>query len=69
MTIDQLSEILAGLRTGDRACIPYDIYKVLFPPGEPDVDARARCYEFAKSAACRIENEHQTQKVWFVKDT
>jgi hypothetical protein len=68
VTIDQLSEILAGLRTGDRACIPYDIYEVLFPPGEPDVDARAHCYEFAKSAACRIENEPRNQKVWFVKD-
>jgi hypothetical protein len=68
VTIDQLSEILAGLRTGDRACIPYDIYEVLFPPGELDVDARARCYEFAKSAACRIENDPRDQKVWFVKD-
>jgi hypothetical protein len=68
VTIDQLREILAGLRTGDRACILYDIYGVLFPLGEPDVDARARCYEFATSAACRIENEPRNQKVWFVND-
>ena len=45
MTLNQLKEILTGLRTGDRACISYDIYGVLFPPGEPPVDARARCYE------------------------
>ena len=57
MTLNQLKEILTGLRTGDRACISYDIYGVLFPPGEPDVDARARCYEFAKLAACQIEND------------
>jgi hypothetical protein len=68
MTLNQLKEILTGLRTGDRACISYDIYGVLFPPGEPDVDARARCYEFAKLAACRTENDPRNQKVWFVKD-
>ena len=48
MTLNQLKERLTGLRMGDRACISYDIYGVLFPTGEPDVDARARCYEFAK---------------------
>ena len=40
----------------------------IISPGEPDVDARARCYEFAKLAACRIENDPRNQKVWFVKD-
>lgn len=68
MTIDGLRTTLSSLQPGQCAGLHYDIYGDLFPPGEPDVNARAACYEFARSLGCRIENKPQEQTVWFVKD-
>ena len=68
MTLDELRQELVALPKGKYAAIRYDHYAVLFPPGEPDENARAACYDFAKSAGCRIENKQSAQQVWFVKD-
>jgi len=50
------------------AVIHHDAYADLFPPGEPDTNAREACYKFAKSLGCRIESKPEQQMVWFVKD-
>ena len=68
MTIDQLGRLLAALPPGQRFSLPYDAYEELFPPGEPDENARTICLSFAKSVACSIENDPEDKKVWFVKN-
>jgi hypothetical protein len=47
MSLDELRATLIALPAGKCAGIHYDIYAELFPPGEPDENARAVCYEFA----------------------
>lgn len=49
--------VLIALATDKCAGIHHDVYADLFPPGEPDENARAACYAFAKSVGCRIENK------------
>jgi hypothetical protein len=68
MSLDELRATLIALPAGKCAGIHHDVYAELFPPGEPDVNARAACYAFAKSAGCRIDNRPGEQTVWFVKD-
>ena len=67
MSLDELKATLVALPSGQCAGIHYDAYTELFPPGEPDENARARCYEFAKSVGCRIDNRSEEQTVLFVK--
>ncbi len=68
MTLDELRETLEKLPAGKAAGVHHDVYADLFPPGEPDINAREACYKFAKSLGCRIENKPNQQTVWFVKD-
>jgi hypothetical protein len=68
VTLDELKETLARMKPRRYASINYGVYAELFPPGEPDQNARAACYELAKSVGCRIENRSQTQEIWFIKD-
>ncbi len=68
MTRDELKDQLANLEPGQRIVVPYDIYELLFPPGEPDQDARAACWAFAKQMACSIYNVSEDQTVWFFKN-
>jgi hypothetical protein len=68
MTLDDLKAKLASLQPGQMAGIHHDVYADLFPPGEPDENARAACYGFAKAQGCRIENKSAEQTVWFVKE-
>ncbi|RWO88556.1 MAG: hypothetical protein EOQ95_18295 [Mesorhizobium sp.] len=55
MSLDELRTTLVGLAPGKCAAIHHDICGDLFRPGEPDENARAACYAFAKSVGCRIE--------------
>jgi hypothetical protein len=67
MTLDELRSLLGGLSPGKAAHISYDVYELLFPPGEPDQGARARAYEFAKSNGCVIDHRSAKREVLFVK--
>jgi hypothetical protein len=53
MILDDLKAKLANLKPGQMAGIHHDVYANLFPPGEPDENARAACYGFAKHFAAR----------------
>lgn len=68
MSLDELRATLAALAPGKCAGIHHGVYADLFPPGEPDENARAACYAFAKSVGCRIENKPLAKTIWFVKD-
>jgi hypothetical protein len=68
MTLVELRGKLEKMRPGQMAVIHHDAYADLFPPGEPDTNAREACYKFAKSLGCRIESKPEQQMVWFVKD-
>jgi hypothetical protein len=70
MTLDDLSKALAKLQPGQTAGIHKDVYADLFPPGEPDENARARCFEFARLHECRIDNTRAPggDSISFVKD-
>jgi hypothetical protein len=56
MTLEEFGEILCSLSVGRTASLPLDVYELVFPPGEPDYDARARAYEFARARGCEIKN-------------
>jgi hypothetical protein len=68
MTLDELRATLEKLPPGKVAGIHHDAYADLFPPGEPDANAREACYKFAKALSCRIVNYSKDQTVWFIKD-
>lgn len=67
MTLDELAAVLKDLPPGKSAGIHHDVYAELWPPGEPDQNARAQCYEFAKSLGCAIDNRPNERTVLFVK--
>lgn len=67
MTLDEFGAALTSLPPGKAAHVPYDIYEILFPPGEPDDGARGRAYDFAKHHSCIIENRPRSREVLFVK--
>jgi hypothetical protein len=68
MSLEELRAILVTLAPGKCAGIHYDVYAELFPPGEPDQNARVACSVFAQSVGCRIENKPEETTLWFVKD-
>jgi hypothetical protein len=63
----QLSERLRSLSVGQRAALPYSVYAVLFPPGEPDDGARVAAFGFAREHGCVIENQPRALQVVFTK--
>jgi hypothetical protein len=70
MTVEEFGEMLCALRVGEWRVLPLDVYELLFPPGEPDIGARTRDYEFAKAHGCEIRNPTaggQALEVMFVK--
>jgi hypothetical protein len=67
MPLEDFRAILAALPPGRAAHVPYELYGTLFPPGEPDEDARARALEFAKANGCVIDNRPKDEQVLFVK--
>jgi hypothetical protein len=67
MTLDEFKATLLTLPPGKAAHVPYEIYEMLFPPGEPDEGARGRAYDFARANGCVIENRQKDREVLFVK--
>lgn len=62
-----LSERLGKLAVGQRTALPYSVYGFLFPPGEPDEDARVAAFTFARDHGCVIENQPGARQVVFTK--
>jgi hypothetical protein len=67
MTIEELAEMLSGLIPGQEACVPYEIYEEIFPPGEPDELAREMAFNFAREHGCRISHVAKNKEVCFQK--
>jgi hypothetical protein len=42
MTLDDLKATLSSMPRGQAVHVPHEMYELLFPPGEPDENARAR---------------------------
>jgi len=61
-TLADLSNLLNRLAVGQRAALPYSVYGLLFPPGEPDDDARVLAFGFAREHGCVIENQPPAQQ-------
>jgi hypothetical protein len=68
MTLAELGTRLNEMRPGQFAAIHHDLFADLFPPGEPDDNARTACLAFARQHGCRIENKPSQGELWFVKD-
>jgi hypothetical protein len=66
-TLAHLSERLQSLAVGQRTALPYSVYAVLFPPGEPDEGARVAAFGFAREHGCVIENQPRALQVVFTK--
>jgi hypothetical protein len=64
---NELFGVLKGMAPGERALMTHDVYAEFFPPGEPDTEARIRCYDFATGAGCTINNSAELNEIWFVK--
>ena len=69
MNLDDLGDKLAALNPGDVAEVPYNVYASLFPPREPDDNARARAYNFAKAHDCTFDYWPSDRIVIFVKSS
>jgi hypothetical protein len=63
----ELFDVLKGMAPGERAKMTHDVYAEFFPPGEPDTEARIRCYDFATGAGCTVDNDEGLGEIWFVK--
>ena len=68
MTFDDFRKTLDRLQPGQSADVPYDVYEMLFPPGEPDQHARERAHNFAKAAGVAIDNQVAARVVRFHRD-
>ena len=67
MTLDEFETALKQLQPGDGAEVPYAIFEELFPPGEPDQQARGRAHDFAQAHGCQIENHREERVVVFYR--
>jgi hypothetical protein len=67
MTLNDLHDVLCQLPVGQICSLPYNVYELLFPPGEPDDGARGRAFQFARAHGCVIENNPQIHEVAFTK--
>jgi hypothetical protein len=68
MTREELAKELARLDSGSRLGVAYNVFEILFPPGEPNASARQACRDYAAAQGCRVVNASQTRTVWFVKN-
>jgi hypothetical protein len=66
-TLGEFEAALKAMTTGQIAQMHYDVYAILFPPGEPDQDARARAAAVAKAHGCTISNWPELPQVIFTK--
>ena len=67
MTLQEFGALLDGLTVGRTATLPYSVYAVVFPPGEPDQHARTSAFEFARDRGCKIENKVREMEVVFTR--
>jgi hypothetical protein len=67
MTLAEFGDLLSALPVGQTGTLPYSVYAVFFPPGEPDQGARMRAFDFARAHGCEIENRPSAQQVVFIK--
>jgi len=67
VTLADLHDLLCGLSVSQDCRLPYNVYELLFQPGEPDTSARVRAFKFAKDHGCEVENDLKAQEVRFVK--
>lgn len=67
MTLNDLHNLLCQLSVGQTCSLPYSVYELLLPPGEPDDGARSRAFQFARAHGCVIQNKPQTQEVVLTK--
>lgn len=54
MSESELGAVLDELPSGETFELPDEIYAGIFPPGEPDENARELCYLMAKQHRCKI---------------
>lgn len=64
-TLDKLSRELAGQEPGHGVAIDLSIYRRLFPPGEPDNDARQEASAFAIANNCTVHFGTYTGAIFF----
>jgi len=55
VTRSELKSQLRALSSGEELGLSFDVYADMFPPGEPDENARQACYAVAKRCGCKIE--------------
>ena len=67
MTLHELKATLHNLPAGQAVHVSYDLFSELFPPGEPDSEARQRALQLAMANDCFIENRTQKHEILFVK--
>lgn len=68
MTLPELESQLNALRSQEKLGLPYDLYADIFPPGEPDENARQACYALAKRCNCRIFRDADQRTISFQKE-
>ena len=67
MTLQEFGALLDGLAVGKPVTLPYSVYAVVFPPGEPDQYARTCAFDFARDCGCTIENKVREMEVVFTR--
>jgi hypothetical protein len=65
--LTSLRDEIAACPPGDTVVISYQQYRELFPPGEPDIDARQKARTFATEAGCWFVIRPEEGLVTFVK--
>jgi hypothetical protein len=65
--LTSLRDEIAACSPGDTVVISYQQYRELFPPGEPDIDARQKARTFATEAGCWFVIRPGEGVVTFVK--
>lgn len=66
-TLGALHDLLCRLVVGESCTLPYNVFELFFPPGEPDDGARGRAFDFARQHGCVIDNRTSAQEVIFKK--
>jgi hypothetical protein len=67
ITLADLKAEIEDIPEGDMLGLPHDLYAVLFPPGEPDKNAREAANKFAAASGCTIDDRPEDSLVVFVK--
>ncbi len=57
MTRSELESQLRALSSGEELGLSFDVYADMFPPGEPDENARQACYTWQSAAAVKSRSK------------